>query len=186
MKVILAQACESASPANSVSIFCAGKLQLLYQESQQVQNKLAKSFCDNSPDILKCAQEVAEKDNFKSTYTRIVKHMSPFASINDNNCHNLQKLFPISHIIHEHNSSLIDANAAPTLEPPRMTTQAATVAALTKKRGVITPQEAIIFLHPFCYGKAPGVQVNSIYLFLKMLRRLTSRVTPIAGDCNCT
>ena len=59
-----------------------------------------------------------------------------------------------------------------------MTTRAATVlAASTKKRVVITPQEAITLLCRLCYGKAPGVQVDSIDLFLKLLRRRTTKET---------
>ena len=154
-------------------LFCAGKLQLLYQESQQIQSTSAKSFRSNPPDILKCAQEAADNDNFKSAYTRIVKHM-PVAPINDDNRHILQKLFPASLQIDERNSPSMDVDTEPASEPPRMTTRAATVAELTKTQVIFTPQEATTLLRRLCYGKAPGVQVDSIDLFLKLSRRRTN------------
>ena len=123
-------------------LFRAGKLQLLYQESQQIQSTSAKSFRNNPPDILKCAQEAADNDNFKSAYTRVVKHM-PVAPINDDNRHILQKFFPVSLNIDQRNSSSMDADMDPAPEPPQMTTQAATVAALPKNLVVFTQQEAI-------------------------------------------
>ena len=98
----------------------------------------------------------------------------PVAPINDENRHILQKLFPTSLNINESDSSSMDTDPDPAPEPPRMTTRAATVAALTKKRVVFTPQEANTLLRRLRYGKAPGVQVDLIDLFLKLSRRRTN------------
>ena len=68
----------------------------------------------------------------------------------------------------------MDTDTDTASETPQMTTHAATVAALTKKRVVFTPQEATTLLRRLCYGKAPGVQVDSIDLFLKLSRRRTN------------
>ena len=76
-------------------LFRSGQLRLLYDESKQIQSKSAKTFRDSPPNTLRCAQEAANNNNFKSAHARLVKHM-PVAPITPENEGILRKLYPKS------------------------------------------------------------------------------------------
>ena len=148
-------------------LFRSGQLKLLYDESKCIQSKSAKSFRESPPETHKCAQEAADNDNFKSAYARLVKYM-PIAPINEVNIPILKKLFPKSLNVGEPSADTQE-EAAP--EPQRMTTRAATIAELTKKRVTITPQEMSERMKKLKKGRAPGVQVDSLDIFIKLANR---------------
>ena len=145
-------------------LFRSGQLKTLYDESKCIQSKSAKSFRESPPETHKCAQEAADNDNFKSAYARLVKYM-PIAPINEVNIPILEKLFPKSLNVGEPSADSHE-EAAP--EPQRMTTRASTIAELTKKRVTIAPKEMSDQMKKLKKGRAPGVQVDSLDIFIKL------------------
>ena len=166
-------------------LFRSGQLELLHREAQMITSKSARSFRESPPSSLKCAQEAADNDNFKSAYARIVKHM-PIAPIGPENENILRALFPKSLNIgregDESDSEMGDATSSEGGAPPPgdnrrghsqhgVTTRAATIAELTKNRVTIAPGDMTKTLGNLRRGRAPGVQVDSLDIFIKLQRR---------------
>ena len=158
---------------------------MLRRESKLITSKSAKSFRKSPPDSLKCAQEAADNDNFKSAYARLVKYM-PIAPIGPENESILRTLFPKSLGLNrrsdDSDTDMGDQTSAggdaPQQERPHqetsrrgMTTRSATLAQLTKKRVTIAPGDISQTLGRLKRGRAPGVQVDSLDIFIKLQRR---------------
>ena len=150
-----------------------------------ITSKSAKSFRESPPDSLKCAQVAADNDNFKSAYARIVKYM-PIAPIGPENESILRALFPKSLGLNKRSddsdTEMGDPTStggdAPQQDGPHqetsrrgMTTRSATLAELTKKRVVIAPGDITQTLGCLKRGRAPGVQADSLDIFIKLQRR---------------
>ena len=137
--------------------------------------QVGQTFRENPPETHKCAQEAADNDNFKSAYARLVKYM-PIAPINEVNIPILKKLFPQSLRVGEQGADSEDTNSGDTNQTAapaqaRVRTRASTIAEFIKKRVVITPKEMGERLSKLKKGRAPGVQVDSLDLFIKLSRR---------------
>eukprot|EP00956_Cyclotella_meneghiniana_P012275 scaffold17443_cov38-Cyclotella_meneghiniana.AAC.6 len=128
--------------------FKQGKLRELYEESQLVQSKSPLQQAQNPPNIQKSAQLAANLDNFKSANARICKH-APIASINKDNLHVLQNLHPPS----------LDRGCC----KPRQSTRTGG----TKRKLNFTPQQILSVLSHLHRGKAPGIQCDSLDIYIK-------------------
>jgi hypothetical protein len=136
-------------------LFQSGQLQQLHAESRKVQSKTAKDFHDSPSKIQKSAQNSANNDNLGSANARLTK-FTPVALINKNNFKFLRKLFP---------SSLKLG-----LFQDKVTTRGSKT---NRKRIIFSPSEILDLLGRVQRGKAPGLQCDSLDIYVKIANRQT-------------
>ena len=133
--------------------FKQGRIRELYEESRLVRSKSPKELSLNPPSIQKSAQLAADLDNYKSANARITKH-APVALINDSNLQVLEKLHP------------------PSLRRGCIKPRRNTRAGSTKRKLKFTPEKIIDVLTHLHRAKAPGLQVDSLDIYIKCAKSI--------------
>ncbi len=141
--------------------FKQGKLRELYFESQQVKSKTPKEHTDNPASTQKCAQIAADLDNIKSASARLTKH-APVAKISDGidgNFEVLQNLHP------------------PSLNRGCIKAKRSSRTGDTRRKIKFTPKQILAILSRLHRGKAPGLQCNSLDIYIKCAQRIDLKNT---------
>ena len=145
-------------------LFRSGQLQLLFEESQQVRSKSAAAFREAPPSTHNAAQEAANEDNFRSANARLSSD-TPVAPINDSNIHIVHKLFPPSL-----NLKLRSLRSTRTQKTVCSLTQQRVIDP-TKDKVIFSPSEVLELLSRLRRHKAPGFLIDSLDIYLKLVRR---------------
>ena len=133
--------------------FKQGKIRELYEEAAKVKSKTPNEQSANPPSISKAAQAAADVDNFKSANARITKH-APVAKINGKNIETLQNLHPPS----------LDRKC---IKPRKSTRNGG-----TRRKLQVTSFQIVEILTKLHRGKAPGLQCDSLDLYIKLAKRI--------------
>ncbi len=133
-------------------LFRSGQLEQLHIESQQIESKAPRDFAANPVDIQRCAQNSADQDNRKSALARLTKHM-PVAKMTPSNIGTLINLFPKS----------LGLNCV-----RQMLTRGAVD---NRRRVTIAPSEILGILAHLHRGKAPGIYVDSLDIYVELATR---------------
>ena len=141
-----------------IRLFRSGQLEQLYNESCLVHSRSRSSYAATPPDKNACAQEAADNDNFRSCQTRLGNDLG-IAPLNEANIPIIEKLFPPS----------LQLNIRE--QRRNRGSHMHTRSSINKKKLVFTPQEVINHLLRLRRHKAPGIQVDSLDLFIKLARR---------------
>ncbi|KAL7526297.1 hypothetical protein ACHAXR_004116, partial [Thalassiosira sp. AJA248-18] len=157
----------------------AGRIADLYSESRKVVSKppssLQSSAEQNEAFIEKSAQLAADNDNFGTANDRLTK-ATPVAIINDANIHALHALHP--------------RETYPPSAPSRRRTRRQTAKALRFRNSneiVFTASTIVNDILHLKKGKAPGLQVDSLDLFIHLAQRCRNgsakkkKLTPFAS-----
>ena len=141
--------------------FRAGRIKDLYEESRQVTSKPPSSLRSGSSNPSykeKNAQLAADHDNFGTCNARLTKD-TPVAIVNDSNIGALYKLHP-------------NQVYPPSAPPLRTRRRKRNKGRFSNKRRITLTSDLIIkhILH-LKKGKAPGIQVDSIDLFIHLANR---------------
>ena len=126
-----------------------------FEESRNVVSKTAAEFQDNPEKLQKSAQNAADCDNFKSAITRLVKTL-PVASITsgaNGNINILRDLHPESLNLQDHHTERVTRSSKK-----------------DRRKIFISPKMVFRGLRGLNKGKAPGLQVDSLDLFIKIAR----------------
>ena len=141
--------------------FRAGRISELYEESRKVKSKPPSSLRSSSNDSSyreKNAQLAADQDNFGTCNARLTKD-TPVALVNDDNIGALYDLHP---------PEVYPPSVAP-LRPRRRKTRKSRFS--NKRRITFTADTIVKNILHLKKGKAPGIQVDSIDLFIYLAQR---------------
>ncbi|EED86272.1 predicted protein, partial [Thalassiosira pseudonana CCMP1335] len=144
--------------------FRSGRIRELWEESRKVKSKTPLRLVSERPrddTVEKSAQIAADNDNFKTAYARLTKD-TPVARIDDRLLKHLQQLFP------------------PAVRPSSTTTRSKNRTQNRKKIHFL-PSKLIDNILHLKNGKAPGIQVDSLDVFIKLAQRCkrsTAKGTP--------
>lgn len=143
-----------------IRLFRSGQLEQLYSESCQVRSRSRRSYISSPPDKVKCAQEAANEDNFRACEKRLASDLG-VAPLNEGNIPIIENLFP--------KSLQLNIRGQRKGRGANMTTRCAT--RTNSKKIIFTPKEVMDHLMRLRRHKAPGIQVDSLDLFIKLARR---------------
>ena len=136
-----------------LQLFRSGQIQLLFDESDKVESRTPADFKNDPVKVQKSAQIAADNDNFRTANIRLTSDM-PVAAIDEAKLKVLEGLHPSSYKLNLH-------------YPNRRTRGDKR----NRKRVVISPNAMLEILGHLKRGKAPGYELDSLDIFIKLARR---------------
>ena len=136
-----------------LQLFQSGQLSLLYKESNDITSKTRKQYSEDPVKIQQSAQLAADLDNRKLAYAQICQHM-PVANISDSN-------IDVLHDLHPPSLKLI-------MDEPRETRQSTRLQQQSRRKFSLAPDDMLPILSSLRRGKAPGPELNSPDIFIKL------------------
>ena len=140
-------------------LFRSGQIQQLYEESNQIESLTPSEYAERPVSKQRSAQIAADNDNFKSAAARLTKD-TPVLPITDNNIGILFGLHPASYAL-----KLVSY-----VTNGRIGTRSSTKSPNVRnhRHFAIAPKNILTILRRLRRGKAPGPELDSLDIFIKL------------------